>query len=300
MSGYTEACDPSSSSRAFTLARDGKGQAGIKKKLMWTKSSLVVPTKAEAKSQAYWNTQIAAGNAVYVGEIEELVSNNTAATFYESPNGNTRRKDVAAKRIFQFKLIECACTHANLMSMDGANGRLFFETDLGYIIGKNSGDGAIGQLTSQFEIDIKSEAVSGTPVEYSIIDVTMASPKDDDANPFDAKIDWTFESLDEVNFADIALVTGSAVATATTYSFTMSVGNGCKELALAGVIDTMLKGTDANGNVLPVASVAANGANAEHYDVVLTTTSLLTSANIALDGIQTINSLLYASDEVTV
>lgn len=296
---YTEACDPSSSSRAFTLARDGKGQAGIKKKLMWTKSSLVVPTKDEAKSLTYWNTQVAAGNAVYVGEIEELVSNNSAATFYESPNGNTRVKDVDSKRIYQFKLVECACTHAQLMAMDGANGRLFFETSLGYIQGKDSGDGAIGQLTSQFEIDILTEAISGTPVAYSVIDVTMASPKDDDANPFDGSIDWTFETLDEVNFAEIELV-GAAVATATDYSFTISIGNGCKDLSLANVLAGMLKGEDPAGNVLPVASVGANGVNAEHYDVVLTTTSSLASVKISLDGIQTINSLLYASDEVTV
>lgn len=294
MSGYTEACDPASSSRAFTLKRDGKGQAGIKKKLMWTKSSLVVPTKDNAKSETYWNSQIALGNAVYVGEIEELVSNNTAATFYESPNGNVRVKDVDSKRIYQFKLVECACTHANLLAMDGANGRLFFETSLGYIVGKDNGDGVIGQLTSQFEIDIKSEAVAGTPVEYSIIDVTMASPKDDDANPFDGKIDWQFQDLDEVNAAELSANT--VAATPTNFTFSLYVGNGCKDLALAGVLAADVKVVDTAGNTL-VATVTPNG---DRYDVDATTTAQLPSVKVSFDGIRTIGGLLYASDEITV
>ena len=295
MAGYTEACSPSEDGNFFTLARDGKGQVGVLKKLLWTKSSLVA-TRDEAKSQAYWNTQIAAGNAVYVGEIEEFVANNTAATFYESPNGNIRKLDVAEKRIEQYRLIECACTAAQIQKMNGQNGRLFFETEDGYIVGKSTLDGQVqGQQTSQFEVGLATRPVTGTPVSYLPIDVTYASPKDDDANPFDAQIDWAFESLDEVNAMEFTITTAAA-ATATNFTFSLNIGRGCKELALAGVALADLKFVDPSGNVL-TGTVTANGDN---YDIDLTTTSALASVKVSSDGIRTINSTLYAGNEFTV
>lgn len=295
MSGYTEACNPSSSGSFIpTLARDGKGQHGPLKELIWTKSDFLVPTTVDAQSQAFWNASIASGDAVYIGEIEEFVANNSAATFYESPNGNIRKEDVAEKRIEQYRLIECACTAAEISKMNGQNGRLWFRSSDGYIVGKCDTDGVQrkGQKTSQFEVGLATRPIVGTPVSYLPIDVTFASPRDDQQNPFDASIDWMFSDLDEVNRADLSATT---VATSgTNLTFSLAIGKGCKELALTGAVLANLKVVDVNDNVL-VFTVTPNGDN---YDIDVTTA--LTSAKISLDGIQLIGGVLYASDEITV
>ncbi len=294
MSGYTEACNPSSGSFIPTLARDGKGQYGPLKYLIHSDSDLT-GTKDEVTSLAWWNTQVAAGKARYIGEIEEFVSNNSAATFYESPNGNVRVQDVAEKRIEQYRLIECACTAAEISRLNGLNGRLWFLSSDSYVVGKSAGNGLYqGQKTSQFEVGLATRPIIGTPVSYLPIDVTFATPLDDQRNPFDAAVDFLFSDLDEVNRAFLSAST--IASTPTNFTFSLAVGNGCQELPLTGVAVANMKFTDLADNVL-VATVTPNGDN---YDVDVTTTSQLPSIKMSIDGIQTINSLLYASDEETV
>jgi len=297
MSGYTEACNPAESgSKNFTLARDGNGQAGIKSAVMWTKADLVVPTKAEAKSIDYWNAQIAAGNAVYVGEIRELISNSAEATFYDAPNGNFRKRDVAATRILRFNFIECACTAAQIQKMDGSNGRLWFETKDGFIVGKNSGAGAVGQKTSQFDVGLLTEAISGTPVAYLPIDITMATPRDDDANPFDASIDWLFQDLNEVNGTGIAFDT--VASDGANLTFNMTLTKDCTSIPLTGAALANLLFTDANGVEFATVTVGEAVAGSGIYQVDITTA--LTEANVCIKDIQDIGGLLYASTQNTV
>ena len=289
---YSTVCNAQSSGTLIGTGRDSKAQVGAEQELFWSPSAFSFASKAAAVDLAQWNTEVANGNLYYLGVIEEFDSNDIEPTFYESPNGNLRLKTANAKRVRQYRLVECACTHAALRSFDGQTGRLFIRTRDGYLKARIESDGTVrGLSTSQFDVGLLTAATVDAPA-FTPIDVTFATPSSDDNDVFEDRIDFEFSEVDQIFQAELA---ASAVTAGATLDFTLAVTKDCSNVPLSGVVVANLKAEDVNGNALTIASVTPNGDN---YDVSITTA--LTSAIVQIDGVQSIGGTLYTSEEITV
>ena len=289
---YSTACDAAAAGSLMGTGRTSKAQVGAEQELFWSPASFSFANKSAAVDVAEWNTAVAAGNLYYLGVIEEFDANDIEPTFYESPNGNLRLKTANAKRVRQYRLVECSCTHAALRSFDGQTGRLFIRTRDGYLKARIESDGSVrGLATSQFDVGLLTAATVDAPA-FTPIDVTFANPSSDDDDIFEDRIDFEFSEVDQVFQAELA---ASAVTAGASLDFTLAVTKDCSGVALAGVAVGNLKAEDVNGNALVIASVTPNG---DVYDVSITTA--LTSAIVAFDGVQSVGGTLYTSKEITV
>lgn len=287
-SSITEAA----SGKVKGTGRSGKSQAGAEKELFWSPNDFAFANKADAVSLTAWNAAVAAGNLFYLGTIEEFDPNDTEASFYESPNGDLRLKTSEASRVRQYRLVESAPTHAALLSLDGVNGRLFIRTSRGYLKARLESDGTVrGLKTSQFDVGLLTAATNETPA-FTPIDVTFETPVDDDKDAFEDSIDFEFSQVDQIFVA--ALSASGVSSNGSTLSFSLNIKKDFTDLNLAGVAEANLRVEDVNGNVL-TKTVSANGDN---YDVDVTTA--LTQVVVSFDGVQSISSVLYNSDDLSV
>ncbi len=289
--GYSTVCDAVASGKIKGTGRSGKGQAGAEQELFWTPSDFSFTSKSSAVSISDWNTAVAAGNAIYLGVIEEFDANDTEATFYESANGNLRLKTAEAKRVRQYRLVECSCTHASLLSLDGQNGRLLIRTSRGYLKARIEDDGTVvGFKTNQFDVGLLTAATTESP-SFTPIDVTFATPIDDDKDVFEDSIDFEFSQVDQVFNASLS---ASSITQSGTLDFTLRINKDCSDVALSGVLESNLIVEDVNGNVLSK-TLTPSG---DSYDISVTTA--LSSAIVYFDGVQNISSVLYTSEDLTV
>lgn len=288
---FSTACNAAVSGALKATGRDGKAQTGAEQEIFWSPSSFEFANRQDAVDLAAWNTAVAAGNLHYIGVIEEFDANDIEGTFYESPNGNLRLKTANAKRVRQYRLVECACTHAALRSFDGQTGRLFIRTRDGYLKARIEDDGTVrGLATSQFDVGLLTAATVDAPA-FTPIDVTYATPSSDDEDVFEDRIDFEFSEVDQVYAAELS---ASAVSQGGTLDFTLSIDKDCSSVALTGVTEGMLTVKDINGNTL-VKTVTPDGDN---YSVSVTTA--LTQVVVAFDGVQDVGGVLYSSQELSV
>lgn len=289
--GYSTVCNAEEAGKLKGTGRSGKAQAGAEQELFWSPNDFSFASKTAALDIANWNTAVAAGDLYYIGVIEEFDASDSEATYYESANGNLRLKTAEAKRIRQYRLVECSCTHAALLSFNGQNGRLFMRTSRSYLKGRMNGVTVEGFKTNQFDVGLLTAATTDSP-SFTPIDVTFATPIDDDIDVFEDKIDFEFSQVDQVFNAEISA--SGVSSNGTTLSFTLKAEKDCSGVALAGVTEPTLIVKDVNGNTL-VKTVTPAGAN---YTVDVTTA--LTAVAVSFDGIKSVGGVLYASDEIDV
>ena len=287
---YSTVCNAEESGRLKGTASASKSQSGAVKELFWSPESFAFANKADAIDQDVWNTEVGNGNLWYIGVVEEFDSNDTEATYYESPNGDLRLKTAEAKRVKQYRLVECACKHAALLSFDAQNGRLFFRTAKNYLKARMEKDGTVrGFKTNQFDVGILQDATTEAPA-FTPIDVTYANPVDDDKDVFEDVLDFTFDQVDQIFNAEMSI---SNVVAGASLNFDVLLTKDCSSAALTGAALANFKATDANGAELTITSVTA-GAPANSYAFVVDTTD--TVCYIELDGVQTIDDINYVSE----
>lgn len=289
---YSTVCDAEEAGRLKGTGRSGKSQSGAEQELFWSPNDFSFADKNSAVTLADWNTAVAAGNLYYIGVIEEFDSNDTEPTYYESPNGNLRLKTANAKRVRQYRLVECACTHANLLSFDAQNGRLFMRTSKGYLKARIEDSGIVrGFKTTQFDVGLRTAATSDTP-GFTPIDVTFETPFDDDKDIFEDVIDFEFSQVDQVFNAEFAI--SSVASNGTNLTFTLTATKDCSNVALSGLVAANMKFTDANGAVLSTVAMPETGSTGV-YSVDITTAE--TVAYVEIDGTQTVASINYVSGQ---
>ena len=288
---YSTACNAAEAGALKGTGRTGKAQVGADQEVFWSPSDFAFASKEDAVDIAAWNTAVAAGNLYYFGTIEEFDANDVEPTFYESPNGNLRLKTAEAKRVRQYRFVECSCTHAALRSFDGVTGRLFFRTLDGFLRARYNSDGTVqGFLTSQFDVGLLTSPTTETPA-FTPVDVTFAAPDTDDENQFEDKIDFRLEDVDQIFNAELA---ASAVTSGASLDFTLAITKDCSNVPLTGVTESNLVVKDVNGNTL-VKTVTPNG---DVYDVSVTTA--LTACIVDFDGVQVIGGTPYTSEDLSV
>ncbi|WP_431129756.1 hypothetical protein [Flagellimonas flava] len=291
---YSTVCDAAAAGRLKGTGRSGKSQAGADQELFWSPNTFSFSNKTDAVSQAAWNTAVAAGNLYYIGVIEEFDSNDTEPTFYESANGNLRLQTANAKRVRQYRLVECACTHAALLSFDGQNGRLFVRTSNGYLRARIESDGTVrGFKTTQFDVGLKTAATTETPA-FTPIDVTYETPVDDDKDIFEDSIDFEFSQVDQIFNAEFAI--SSVASNGSNLTFTLTATKDCSDAPLSGLTTSHVRFLDANGAAFGGAITMPETGSTGVYSVDITTAE--TVADVDIDGVQQVSSINYVSEQV--
>lgn len=290
---YSTVNSGTGASKLKGTGRSGRGQSGAEQELFWTKADFAFASKASAIDIDDWNAAVAAGDIQYIGEVQEMDANDAEPTYYEAQVGNYRLKTAKAKRIRQYRLIESAVTHGNLISFDGQAGRLFIKTINDFVKGRIDAGIVKGLKTSQFDVGLLTAATPETP-SFTPIDVTFDDPIGDDQNVFEEKIDFEFRDVDQVFEAD--LEESSVSTTGSVLTFILAIEADGTEVPVAGVTEAMVSVKDANGGEL-VKTVAQN-ADGVRYDIDVTTA--LTGVDVSLDGVQVISGINWSSEEIHV
>lgn len=289
---YSTVCDAEEAGKLKGTGRSGKSQAGAEQELFWSPSDFSFASKSDATSKTAWDAAVLAGNLYYIGVIEEFDSNDTEPTYYESVNGNIRLKTAEAKRIRQYRLVECSCTHAALTSFDAQNGRLFMRTTKSYLKGRIDSDGSVmGLKTSQFDVGLLTAATSDTP-SFTPIDVTFETPVQDDINVFEDKIDFAFSEVDQIENAELSIV-GAVTSNGSNLTFDVKAEKGCSGVALTGATQANFTVKDANGSTIGTVAVVET-AGTYAFDV----TTAETVVYVEISTPQLIGATIYVSEEI--
>lgn len=290
---YSTACAAEESGRLKGTGRKGNSQAGAVTEIFWATSDQKFASKDAATDIDNWNSEVEAGKLHYIGKIAEMDSNDAEATFYESAIGNLRLKTAESKRIRQYRLVECACTHAALLSFDGQNGRLYLRTDRAFVKATIDRDGIVkGFKTSQFDVGMLVEATPETPA-FTPIDVTFENAKNDDINVFEDTIDFTFDEVDQVFNAEF--IENTVASNGTNLTFNLVGKKGCSDVPLIGAVTSDFKVTDSNGSQITTFTVSET-AGTYAFDV----TTAETVVYVDINGVKRIAGTLYLSDEIKV
>lgn len=289
---YSTVCDAEEAGKLKGTGRSGKSQAGAEQELFWSPSDFSFTSKSDAISKTAWDAAVLAGNLYYIGVIEEFDPNDTEPTYYESPNGNLRIKTAEAKRIRQYRLVECSCTHAALLSFDAQNGRLFMRTTKSYLKGRIDSDGSVmGLKTSQFDVGLLTAATVDTPA-FTPIDVTFETPVQDDINVFEDKIDFAFSEVDQIENAELSIV-GAVTSNGSNLTFDVKAEKGCSGVALTGAVQANFTVKDANGSTLGTFTTVET-AGTYAFDV----TTAETVVYVEISTPQLIGATIYVSEEI--
>jgi hypothetical protein len=289
---YSTVCAAEEAGKLKGTKRSGKSQAGAAQELFWSPEDFAFDNKVDAITKSVWDAAVLAGNLYYIGVVEEFDSNDTEPTYYESVNGNIRLKTAEAKRVRQYRLVECSCTHANLLSFDGQNGRLHIRTSKSYYVARIEDDGKVkGLKTSQFDVGLLTAATSDTP-SFTPIDVTFETPVQDDLNVFEDKIDFAFSEVDQIENAELSL-SGAVATDGSNLTFDVKAEKGCSGVALTGAVKADFTVKDANGTEISTFTVTET-AGTYSFDV----TTAETTVFIEIATPKLIEATIYVSEEI--
>ena len=273
---------------------DKQGLTGAYRGLAWTKEGFSFASKTAAKDIDTWNTAIAAGNIIPIGN-GEFTDQSTDATFYERAALNIRIKQTNKIKALQFEYAVNACTRAELEKMEGKSGRVFTISENGILEGIINDDGTVqGKPLSSIDVD-DVEPTEDAPVKTTTVTMTFSNPKGDVRNPFQSTIDFDVEDLDQVFSVAPTVANESTNGSTLTAEFTLvdALGN----TVLTGAVAADFYAEDEDGNELTVASAPETGSTGV-YTVNVTTA--LTKAYISFDGIRSIGSVLYYLEQTLV
>lgn len=266
---------------------DKQGLTGAYRGLVWTKESFSFASRTAAKDIDTWNTAIAAGNIIPIGN-GEFTDQSTDATFYERAALNIRIKQTNKIKALQFEYAVNACTRAELEKMEGKSGRVFTISENSILEGIINDDGTVqGKPLSSIDVD-DVEPTEDAPVKTATVNMTFSNPKGDIRNPYQETIDFDVEDLDQV-FA-VAPTVGSESSNGSTLTSEFTLIDALGNTVLTGAVVGDFYAEDEDGNALTIATVTEAGSTGV-YTVDITTA--LTKAYVSFDGIRSIGSVLY-------
>lgn len=292
MKKYTEACSPSTDTlRVAHNAGGSNGQAGIVEELIWTTEDFRIDSVTAAKDIDTINEGIAIGKVIVIGKVKPE-SLNTDATFAEDAELNEKELDTEATRSTGYQSKNCACTHAELLRMNGVNGRLIERTKKGFLKLRYDDEGKLmGMLTSEFYVGLKTTPVSGTPIAYTPFTATFSDGEGDDKAPAEVKVDWSYKDLDAVERAEGVIDTVASNGSSLTFNLTLT--QGCSDAVISGAVKDNFTVSDIDGTDISTFTVSETGSTGV-YAVDVTTDK--TVVYIDIDSVQEISNVLYLSD----
>lgn len=292
---YSELC--AADTALLGLGRGDCGKVlGYDKRFFLTKSDFSFATADAAKVSANWDAGVAAKNIFPFPEVVELESQNTEATFYETPSGATF-KTKKERRKTQFKFIENIALHAAMKSFDGGAWKVFFLTEKGYLRGHVKADGSVeGLPLSQFYVNAQETSTidsnpNQTPVVMEFEDVDHW-----DKEYYAALLTDSFlNNLEGVYELDLKPATATAGAT---FVFVLDVATKTSNVAVDGLLLADFELKDAAGDVVVIDSATPDGTIAGRYTI--TATDTMTAGTIGINGVVTKVDIYYQSQPVAV
>ncbi len=292
MKKSTEAC--SVDTATLRVAHNGggsNGQVGIVEELIWTAEDYRIDSTTAAKDKDTLNAGIEAGNVIVIGKVKPE-SKNTDAAFAEDAELNEKELDTEATRATGYQSKNCACTHAELLRMNGVNGRLIERTKKGFLKLRYDEDGKLmGMLTSEFIVGLKTTPVAGTPIAYTPFDATFSDGEGDDKAPAEVKVDYSFKDLDKVERLEGEIDTVASNGTNLTFNLTLT--QGCSDVAGAGAVKADMKVYGDDGTEITTFTATESGSTGVYA---IDVTTALTTVYIEINGIRKIGGVNFLSD----
>ena len=292
MGAFVETCSTTSAADSF-VANGGIEKvpnSGYLNALVWVSDDFS-GTPTELKDIETFNTGVPTNDVIFLGN-GKFEDTSVEATFFEDAELSIRVEQTPKIKSVRFTLATCACTSAQLEKMESKSGRLFMQTSTSALWGRYEDGVGKGFPVSSISVD-STLPVSGTPVEYTTLDITFSDHKGDRRNPLRLSLDFLFSEIDQVFAADGTAANTSTSGTVLTSEIT--INKDCGPEKLTGLLIGDFKAVDINGNVLSIASVTES---AGVYTIGITTT--LTKAFVSTNGIIANTSLLYYMNPVTV
>lgn len=265
---------------------DKQGLTGAYRGLVWTKEGFSFPSITAAKDIDTWNTAIAAGNIIPIGD-GEFTDQSTDATFYERAALNIRIKQTNKIKALQFEYAVNACTRAELEKMEGKSGRVFTISENSILEGVYNDDGTVqGKPLSSIDVD-DVEPTEDAPVKTTTVTMTFSDPKGDIRNPFQSSIDFGVQDLDQV--FSVAPTVANEASNGSALSADITLVDALGNTALTGAVLADFYAEDEDGNELTIASVTETGSTGVYA---ISITTALTKAYVSFDGIRSIGGVL--------
>lgn len=293
MSKYTEISGAGANTNIVaTGGINALGLVGAYERVMFAESAHKFTSIAASKIQDNWDAGAIAGDLTYLGKCK-FEDNSEEAQFFTDPALNINIETTAASKVVRAILQVNACVHAELKKMDGKSGRVFFQTTNGFVVGRYEDDGDVVGRECSISVSQRSVPTTDTPVEYTIIDITLTDNDGDELNPFEAKIDWLFSEVEQVY--PITGTVDNVTSGGGTVDFDLALTKAGSNSPLSGAALADFSATDEDGNALSIASVSESGATGV-YAVSVTTAGTL--AYIKFNGRRTIAGSTYYFDTV--
>lgn len=265
---------------------DKQGLTGAYRGLVWTKEGFSFASITAAKDIDTWNTAIAAGNIIPIGD-GEFTDQSTDATFYERAALNIRIKQTNKIKALQFEYAVNACTRAELEKMEGKSGRVFTISENSILEGVYNDDGTVqGKPLSSIDVD-DVEPTEDAPVKTTTVTMTFSDPKGDIRNPFQEPIDFGVTDLDQV--FSVAPTIANEASNGSALSADITLVDALGNTALTGAVLADFSAEDEDGNALTIASVSETGSTGVYA---ISITTALTKAYVSFNGIRSIGGVL--------
>jgi hypothetical protein len=293
MSKYTEVSGSGANTNIVaTGGINALGLVGAYERVMFAESAHKFESIAASKIQDNYDADAISGMLTFLGKCK-FEDNSEEAQFFTDPALTINIETTAATKVIRSILQVNACVHAELKKMNGKTGRVFFQTTNGFVVGRYEDDGDVVGRECTVAVSQRSVPTTDTPVEYTIIDITLTDNDGDELNPFEAKIDWLFSEVEQVY--PITGTVDNVTSDGSTVDFDLALTKAGSNAALPGATLADFSATDEDGNPLSIAS-AVEGGSTGVYAVSVTTTGAV--AYIKFNGRRTIGGSTYYFDTV--
>lgn len=287
---YTDACGTNAATDTPIVngGINAEGVTGALEGVVFTTSGFKFDTIALARLKTSWDAGVAAGTLTYIGK-GAFANEGAEATFFENSDYNVRILQEKGTKVLEFRQVVCACTHAKLLELNGRTGRFFFQTKLGFILGRFDNDRAVQGIEGQIQIEFRPYPTSDNPVAETIMTITVSEPESDERNPVELTGEFQFSDIDQV-YGYEALVTNEST-TGALLEADLFITEDCNDTGVTGLVTGDLVVTDENGNTLAHTLTEVGNGN---YSIDITTALTTAIINTAgTNGVITQNSILY-------
>lgn len=299
MGSYDESCGGSAGADSSVVTNGGianTGATGPLQAVVATDEDFSFASTTAAKIKSNWDDAVFAGDLLYVGEGEFENSGEDEERF---TNANLKIDILINKgtKTLTFTQVRCACTHKELLKLNGKTKRFFFFTSLDFIRGRIEDDGTVKGLLGQVQFGKRDFATQDTPYDPTVMTITFDDFESDERNPWTATADFEASEIDKIDALDATFANISSDGS--TLSADVTIQEDCDDSPFTGLTASDIQVLDENGNALTVASFTEVGSTGVYSLNVTTalTKAILTTANAT--RIVKVNTFNYHINPVT-
>lgn len=281
MGSYDESCAGGGSAASSVVTNGGinsTGATGPLQGVVVTDPDFKFPSTLVAKQQSNWDAGTFAGDLLYIGSGEFENAGEDEERFTNA-NLNVDILINKGTKSLTFTQVRCACTHKELLKLNGQTKRFFFSTSLDFMRGRIEDNGEVKGLLGQIQFGKRDFATQDTPYDPTVMTIVFSDFESDELNPWTAAVDFEPSELKTIDA--LSGVVSGVSTDGSTLSGQIEIQEDCDDSAFSGVLLAEIQAFDENGGALTIASFTET-ATPGLYDFGITTaetTAVLTTAN---------------------